>query len=657
MTLAKLPTERAPRKVYDPQKYQVYLKRKYERKQEKRHSQRQAVNIIGIDGEGVTVENGEHHYILLAASDGSCVEGVNLSTVECFDYLLSLPKGLKIGFSINYDINMMLKDLGLRNLQALWEDGETRWNAYKISWIPSKKFSLVHVFSGKTVTVWDAFGFFQCSFVRALKQWDIGTPEERDRIASMKELRGSFTESEFNEIKAYCFDEVRLLVKLVEKLITQCERMGINLTSYHGAGSIAAALLRKHDVKSYLKEPPSEEIFRASLQAYFGGRFEIARVGPIPEECWNYDIRSAYPHQCRRLPCLSHGTWRHLYGSRIPQAIARFGIYRVLWKLSDGREIWAPFPWRTKNNHIVYPVQGEGWYWGEELDAAMQLWPGDIEYIEAYIFTPNCEHRPFAFVEELYEERNRLKAEGDFGQLVLKLGLNSLYGKTAQSIGAKDRKPTYQSFIWAGLITSGTRAQLLSAIRLSPNDIISVATDGIISTRQLRLDIGQQLGEWEETAKITNLFLAQPGVYRYTANGQTVSKTRGFTSKEVKFDDLANVYSISKWYGSYTFHCTRFIGLGAALQRNPPLTNWRRWIEVEKKVSLRPAGRCPAQFMGDMTEYPYTKMVAMPILGHREIPTEMSFPYKMKSEWKEMWTNDPAYREFVERMDQPEFVE
>src|SRR5690348_17906092 len=49
----------------------------------------------------------------------------------------------------------------------------------------------------------------------------------------------------------------------------------------------------------------------------------------------------------------------------------------------------------------------------------------------------------------------------DGAGIVLKLGTNSTYGKTAQSVGSAP----FRSWIWAGNITSGTRAQLLRAMR------------------------------------------------------------------------------------------------------------------------------------------------------------------------------------------------
>src|SRR5688572_14111837 len=57
--------------------------------------------IISIDGEGITNHDGRHRYVMLAASTGDYIWGHDLTTRDCFDFLLDLPKDhLIVGFSI-----------------------------------------------------------------------------------------------------------------------------------------------------------------------------------------------------------------------------------------------------------------------------------------------------------------------------------------------------------------------------------------------------------------------------------------------------------------------------------------------------------------------------------------------------------------------------
>src|SRR6201999_1030385 len=93
----------------------------------------------------------------------------------------------------------------------------------------------------------------------------------------------------------------------------------------------------------------------------------------------------------------------------------------------------------------------------------------------AWLYRTKCNCRPFAKFEHFYRLRKEWGKEGR--GLALKLGINSGYGKLAQSRGSA----TYNNWIWAGNITSQTRAMLLQALTLvaDPSDIVMFATDGL----------------------------------------------------------------------------------------------------------------------------------------------------------------------------------
>jgi hypothetical protein len=133
---------------------------------------------------------------------------------------------------------------------------------------------------------------------------------------------------------------------------------------------------------------------------------------------------------------------------------------------------------------------------------------------EAWLYHTDCSCQPFKEVPRYYLER--LKLGKDAKGLVLKLGLNSIYGKLAQSKGLN---PPFQNWVWAGNITSGCRGQLISALT---DDIIMLATDGVFSRSPLKLaapkDTGtssasKPLGGWEEKVYDRGMFVMRPGIY------------------------------------------------------------------------------------------------------------------------------------------------
>src|SRR5262249_30758287 len=131
----------------------------------------------------------------------------------------------------------------------------------------------------------------------------------------------------------------------------------------------------------------------------------------------------------------------------------------------------------AKDGSIYFPVNGAGWYWGPEVENLIRFFPRRSFEIEYGWVHPYNKDRPFQeLIHDLYNKRQSLKAAGDQAEYVLKLGLNSMYGKFAQHLGAR---PFY-CLPYAGYITSFTRAALYRAAMAAPRDIIGFATDGIL---------------------------------------------------------------------------------------------------------------------------------------------------------------------------------
>lgn len=618
-------------------------------------------DVIAVDGEGVSDPDGVHRYTLLASSIGKYVEGSDLSTVQCFEYLLGLPKAITVGFSINYDVNMWLRDIPTDHLKELLQAEALYWKTYKIQYIPSKQ-TIISDQRGRKVHIYDVFGFFQTSFVKALSEWQIGDPSIIAEIAAMKERRGTFSEKERRQIRDYCLAECDLLVELMQRLIAATERAEIPCHRWYGVGALASGMLQKYGVKEYTGTAPNyikDEI----LSGYYGGRFEIARSGDIGK-VYAYDIKSAYPSVARDLPCLAHVRYANVrtYNSD------HLAVWHVKWNVGKGA-IWGPFPWRDDHYGIHYPTNGDGWYWSPEIKAAMSFYPKGIHVIEGVRIVQLCEHRPFTFIDEVYTERRRLEASGDYANKTLKLALNSLYGKTAQSIGHGCKKhgankerdcylcqtarhPPYQSYVWAGLITSGTRAKILKAVKQDPKNVVSIATDSVVSTRPLDLEIGTGLGQWDMT-EWEACFLIQPGIYRlrnpcpfdYKEERckHEAIRTRGFGRLETSFDQIIADWTANP-FSSHSYKATRFVGLASAMARTDYEQYWRRWIEAERTINFYPQSR--------FIDLDKIRPGATSIMHDPPTFTAVykSKPYTPKMSWSDSWSLDP---DMIVDMDQP----
>ncbi len=443
--------------------------------------------IWGIDSES----QGDLLTLVLAASEHGerqVVAGPSgVTTKQVFEFLLSLPRGLKVIFAGGYDASMWLRDLPFGCLNRLRLLGECSWEKYRIKHIPAKMFRVSD--GRRTCTIWDVWGWCQSSFVRMLDEWDLGTDEQRRRIRTMKEQRAAFSDVELTCIIEYTTDECVLLARWVRLIIQLHQELHLRLNSYCGGGSTAAAIYRAY---GWSGAQVSDDIVRIALAAYYGGRNELCGMGEWPYgQVRQYDIRSAYHFAISQLPSLGGG-WKHT--RKAPKG-DWFGFARVQWDLPLDT-VWGPFPVRRaplasgkRAISLLYPVEGSGWYHSYEVREA------PCKVLEAWVLEHDGS-RPFDWVNELARKRIEYKLAGDGRHRVLKFGLNSLYGKMAQRKGPPQWR-RYWNPVYAAAITAHTRSRIYGLLRDYGRRILMVATDGIVTDDSVSLETGEQLGDWE----------------------------------------------------------------------------------------------------------------------------------------------------------------
>lgn len=568
--------------------------------------------FVAIDGEGYDTRAGKHVYYLLGASDGTSIEAKRggLKTRDVFTYLLDLqerhPRGILVAFSINYDMNMWLGDVPLSTLDGLRKHGahlffdraRPGWG-WRVEWMPGKWVAIAHGETERTKTgalklkagarsvrIYDVFGFFQQSFVGALREWNVGSADEHARLLAMKTQRADFARVARVAVADYNALECRLLVALMERVRDALEQVGVRLTRWHGAGAIGSELLKQHNVKQHNAPPDDLEGLGDAIKgAYFGGRVQMLRPG-IHARAWSHDLNSAYPWAMTQLPSLK-GTWRRRRGWPVQPQTA--GLWLVEWDLTHDTAV-CPFPWRADDGIILYPYRGRGWYWTPEVAAALKAYPGHIKVEWGYELHPDdADARPFAWISDLYARRLDYRARGEYGaQLVIKLGLNSISGKLAQRPGYHGAGPC-QSLVWAGLLTALVRARLLTLASVAPAGVIAFATDGVFATVPLHDDeLGKPLGGWE-LGEGDDLIIVQSGIYeaRQPHSGLYYSRARGFAAGELDFARMREEWGRRGIYGSVDVQVRRFVGVRGAVARAQP-DLWRRWVCERRHLSFYP---------------------------------------------------------------------
>ena len=548
--------------------------------------------FVGVDGEGENLDNGYHAYNLLTCGTESIVPKVfdkRLRTVDCLAFLADQdPDQVYVGYFFDYDVAKILEDLPWSKLDKLiHREGRTRtkggyfpvdFNGFQFDYFPKKEFKVRREGTTSWVTIFDVGSFFQCPFIKALRQWNIGTDEEQDKIASGKDLRSVFASVPKHIIHEYNLLECRMLAELMTDFRDVCIELDMVPKKWTGPGQIAEKFLEQNGIPRVEEMPlfqldpynfygeyeSDETTFAASAgthrdtgsqtdpvsgvaafgrYAFYGPWFEISRIGYTSAPCVQWDINSAFPDALRHAPCLVHGTWERVTEKRTvaeDELSICFGVFKPDPKSKDF--LYGGFSIRRKDGSIYRPLNGRGWYWSMEIRAAIHQ---DFTVYDSWIYHKHCDCEPYAFIEPWYEKRRALgKATKGYP---IKLALNSLYGKTLQSIG----DPHYSNPILAGFITAYTRTKLMEMIHvllgcLSPDrrvpcgaDVYMVASDAIVvrpfEDEDVAFDMGPGLGQFDKEVRPNGLFQIQPGVYfdPVAEDEETVYKTRGVPKAKV----------------------------------------------------------------------------------------------------------------------------
>jgi hypothetical protein len=437
-----------------------------------------------------------------------------------------------------------------------------------------------------SITIYDVFGFFQTSFLKAASSIPGSMlPEEKQIIEDGKKLRGDFALTDRAKMQIYTGAELHVLARMMEKLRGSMEALDIHLSRWQGGGSIAAALMKKQNSKRHFYEIKTSNLDIAqdwAHRAFFGGRIECFKQGRTQTRLYSYDIRSAYPYHMAHLPSMIGGRFEYVDNPSFldVQRANVLSMFRIKFDCGvddfpsrlnqiygqEGPDFY-PLPYRDSAGRITYPPRAYGIYMAEEARGAL-LWadhfaslyaqrprnpfklPVRLQFEAGLIFHPDSDQgEAFGWLRDMYQERRDIvvksKESGvyDLTEKVIKLGIVSCYGKISQSVGSSASPPATACPWYAGAITAGTRAQILRAVLDGkPGSLVAFQTDGIVTTRPLAICDGPDLGQWE-AEKIggknasASLFV-QPGVYHFEKQEKPVSKHRGIKMDLLGSDDF-----------------------------------------------------------------------------------------------------------------------
>lgn len=490
---------------------------------------------------------------------------------------------VNVWFNLDFDANVILALLPFDNLAELTVTNETEWEGYRITYIPRKMLTIRdkhgHKYQHFNVS------FPNCGFgslENTCQEW-IGEGKYGDNLDRSRFDDPKYISDNWDDILNYGIRDAVILRRFWVEFVKVAEPLGVPCARPYSTGYLAEQC---YNVK--WREPnrrkPGFSVRHMQAQAwesYRGGRFEILERGSIGEVI-AVDINSAYPYQLKNLPDPSTLRWRrHKLPSWDRLKAADYGFVTAVVWTNENRPL-QPFAVK-ENGKLIFPIL-------EGVRVTVTL-PEFIFAVENNLVTnfqtdtawlattgPKTVF-PFDWVQELYDKRLEFKAAGDNRkQMVLKIILNSLYGKLAQltetvnsAEGGEEikddwffypveilpealRNHYYQNMeilyrqvkagsyfnpFLASYITGRTRLALLKATISTglENAAIILATDSVTyrkaefdrsSFRRDFLHDSKYLGSWEIEGE-GNLFVAGCGVYELEdSDGEIKSRTRGF---------------------------------------------------------------------------------------------------------------------------------
>lgn len=608
--------------------------------------------FIAIGGQAIRLPDGQELYVHLRLSTGQHITNLDgLKTEQILNFIMAntpaTADGIIVSYNGSWNWNNWLESLNLDQLRSIYDSNyrtkPVTLPFHRLRINPGQSFTVYDIWEQQR-TINEIYNFFQVSLPEAANEYlgiDLPNVSQYDKAVEPEHL---------NTAIKLLDQELDVTAKLITEFRARLERINLRPRRWSGSGSITTNLFERHKVRDHMVRQP-EDIAKIARYAYAGGRFEIVRYGHKDSTVYGYDINSAYPEALTKLPSLAGGRWHSIDGD---PGDVEFGLYYVK---AAGKRAHLPQPLfnRDVNGSIHYPRVVQGWYWSPEIKV-LRKWAkagyGSYEIIEALIYEPANNIKPFAWIKEIYDQRLELQRKNDNAEVGLKLVLNTAYGKLAQQIGylpADDKHPEtippYHQLEYAGYVTSYTRAKIFEAALERLHLVIAFETDALFMEYELYdIPIGDNLGEYRET-EYKELTYVNSGIYFGVKNtGEIVYKLRGIQPGTLKLDQIIERLKLPETSRYIDVQQRRYI-TAAQIVNFSSLDGWRQWTVQTIQLKLYPIGKrvhytgicsCPAAATDNLFIGGY----------HFTIPAK---PYKGEYQYSVAWINPDVYQETTRR--------
>jgi len=357
---------------------------------------------------------------------------------------------INVWYNLDFDVNAILSgilteeqiaDLVLQN----WTKTEIDGLEYKIDYVKGKFLFIEDEHSNK-YEHYDISQFFYMSLDKAAEKWlnktklsDVDTSKFDDK---------DYIQSNYNRIKEYAERDAKITQELAQELIKEAQSLNIPFGKPFSTGYVAEEYKRENmESKPSFGSTRYQSMF---WDAYAGGRFEVFERGDMGEIVAP-DINSAYPAVMANLPDPDtldwmyyanendSYSWEESDGFNITDVIdADYGVVRAR-VTTDANERIQPFVFKH-NDKVHFPA-----LFNTEIVTIKPIFEfavssgivTDYELKDGWLgnTTKNTEY-PYDFIPDVYADRKEFEIVDDRPKKGknLKIVLNSMYGKTCQTI-------------------------------------------------------------------------------------------------------------------------------------------------------------------------------------------------------------------------------
>lgn len=345
-------------------------------------------------------------------------------------------------------------------------------------------------------------------------------------------------ETEWEIMKEYNIQDSKVSKMFMQFLFDTFEHLGA--TPKTTIASTAMSLFKNKYLDDTYFTQTKEHIIEI-FEAYYGGRTEAIGRGTIENHKY-YDFNSLYPSvMMKSFPDpnshrITHKNTNHYINKFDGCSKVRMFCPEMKYPL---------LPMRINNKLIFGTGEISGWYNHVEIRKAVSIGYVLLNVEKTHYYSRMCD--PFkGYVTDLYEKRQKYKEEGSPMEKVVKLLLNSLYGKFGQKFMDKDNwvpmtltmeeldklkefeiienfiriknqceEPSaFCTPIWASYVTSYARIKLYDA--MVDSNAVYCDTDSIVTTKEMCTS--DKLGDLKlEMGDVCGI-VVKPKMYAFVGN-------------------------------------------------------------------------------------------------------------------------------------------